>query len=227
MKSKILVLLFALPVVFVLSCEKEQIDYFYLTDTQIKMVPYTFGQSVMCLDFYGDSFELIVVEDYMFYSELNWDAPRYTKHIQHREVRLNSNRKNKQNYEIYIGYSGEDNYIAFRILYNLWYGLHHDDEGKFIISESYNSRQFLFDSIEINNNIYYDVIENNHINPDNNNEIVGRLLYNTTYGVLLFEHRDIEGFVIDNFSNNNINEKSNFCYFNPVDFTYSGFSDYK
>ncbi|MCL2073825.1 MAG: hypothetical protein FWH18_07890 [Marinilabiliaceae bacterium] len=228
MKSKILLLLFALLVVFVLSCEKEKIDYFYLTETQIKMIPYTLGQSVMFLHTDGDSFELNVVSDGIFIEEYNDDgiAPNYSIQIQRRIVRLNSNRKYRKNYEIEMTNSGEGSAITINIFDYFLTGFYHNDEGKFIISDSYNGRQYLLDSIEINSNIYYDVVEHNRIDPDNNNEIVGRLLYNTTYGILQFEHKGIEGFMIDNFSNNNINEKSNFCYFNPDVCTYSGFSGY-
>ena len=144
------------------------------------------GQTITFIDTLGRISETRVINDTTYYDEKHITTPAYTQYTEYREVRLMSD---KQDIDITLKIFGTGRDIIITFFDNWASTLNHDDEGRFTTFESNNRKQYLLDSLEINNTILYDVVEHNYYHYSTK-KLMLHLLYNTTYGILHFEYEE-------------------------------------
>jgi hypothetical protein len=162
------------------------------------MIPYKLGQTVNFVDSLGQPFVLKVTNDTTrSYS----DEPEWVS-VDEWLVQL---KYEFSNFRISLVIDAVHSQIRITpsIYHNYYFNLKYDEEGKFVTdtTRSFN-KQYYYDSLEINNKVYYDVVENiickAHTSHENENKIPIGLLYNKTYGVLQLADKDKVLFTIDN-----------------------------
>jgi len=176
--------------------------YYYtkvcLTETDKLVTPYKLGQTVSFIDSIGNSFVLKVIKDSLF-CEWLWDGYHYER----KEIYLQSDKNNTFfSFNLYAPEVFPYN-NSFRInINNFIFYLSYNSEGEFF-TNNLNSIYF-HASLEINNKIYYDVVECIKAEATNKEEkkeqecFPFRLLYNKMYGVLQLEDKEKTLFTINN-----------------------------
>ncbi|MDR0830612.1 MAG: hypothetical protein LBN95_10970 [Prevotellaceae bacterium] len=202
MKTKILGLIaLILTTVLAFSCRKDKVRYYKLTEIDYQMIPYKLGQTVNFVDSLGQSFVLTVIKDTITEGAIDTKYESIDRWL----VSLKSELRNfwislvieeKWNFYKHISITTSTfNSYSFLISY--------DNEGKFVTDTTSSfDKQYNYDSLEINNKVYYDVVENiickAHTSHENENKIPIGLLYNKTYGILQLADKDKVLFTIDN-----------------------------
>jgi hypothetical protein len=194
MKSKILLIL--ILAVLAASCFLDPIYRTYqeykLTSADKKMIPYKLKQNINFIDSLGKPFVLTVTQDKIKLCNDDSDAFGYER----RDVRLLSETGYLDIWlRIEANYDGSNDKFKNKYI-NIWIG-------QYVYYLYYNwERQFVANTfnLEINNKIYYDVVECIHYTANQNNEqlLSMRLLYNKTYGILQLEDKDKVLFSINN-----------------------------
>ncbi|MDR2840210.1 MAG: hypothetical protein LBV75_02935 [Paludibacter sp.] len=179
MKAKFLITL-ALAVL-VSSCYRvKDLGTFDLTNAQKQVIPYEKGQVISFIDSTGRSIDLTVTESELFWNQgrpndEGWDYYHYRV----KTATLKSAQNSKISFVLMIDAYNcfEEDYCKFEVAA---FSFNVDVEGNFLTGTFH-------DSIEINNKVYYDVIEaeNTYPNPT-------QLFYNKTYGILQFK-KDVSG----------------------------------
>ncbi len=166
----------ALLAVLVSSCKHETLRY-ELTEAARQSIPYELGQVVTFIDSAHQAIDVTVTAD-----EVYWTIPedselgRYSVTLESRIVRLQSEYDNLDiRMQIFaMNIINGDIYSKLSIKINsnyFWAPLCFDNvEEQFV---SYGGIQYFHDSLEINNKMYYDVIED-----------PSQLYYNRTHGIL-------------------------------------------
>ena len=190
MKTKILIIL-ALFAILTSSCHKCRNLYpdYQLKDVDKQMMPYEKGQTVKFIDTDGKTFNFTVTK-----WSINTVPNHHCEGVETLKGKLASE-QHTINFDFYMQcYEGafvrvKVSKFSFELLYNKY--------GNFFTSNSYSIRpQYFHDSLEINNKIYYDVVE--RIKYDGYNVFEARILYNKTYGVLQYEDKNKVFLMIDN-----------------------------
>ena len=192
MKTKFLIIL-SLFSFILFSCWKREYTYYKITDTDINMIPYRLEQTVNFIDSLELPFVMTVKEDY-----ITWVLYSDIVKGECRSVILQS-KKNSLPIELLVGASEnefEKKYISIYINpFGFW--IRYDLDGQFVTDTEGENKQYFHDSIEINNKIYYNVVE--YIKVEDfgyNDEILSkdrlpmRLIYNKTEGILQLEDKD-------------------------------------
>jgi len=200
MKPKIFIILILIAVL-VSSCWY-WFDYSYtkacFSEADKQIIPYKLVQTVNFIDSLGQYFILTVTRDSLF---LVWEYDDYC--FERKEVYLQSDHNN---FLISLTLSANyDNIINIYIRqFNFNFRLFYNSEGMFYTNTEYNT-QYYHESMEINNKIYYDVIECIGKNifyankPEQVQEYLSmRILYNKTYGILQLDEEDKTLFMINN-----------------------------
>ena len=170
--------LFAIMAVMAVSCYPV-VERVPLMAYQKQMIPYQKGQKVCFTDAKGDT-SLFTTTDIT--TEWNWDETALIKiWLQNYTVNLQSEFNDQISLKVgtfSLDYDGIDYYNKVNlILKDLDFSLPFDCAGKFYIhTEYYGSQWHVYDSLSINDRMYYDVVEENNQN--------GQLYYNKTYGIL-------------------------------------------
>lgn len=146
-----------------------------LMEYQKQMIPYKKGQKVCFTDAQGDTI-LFTTTDIT--TDWDWDETAVIKFwIERYKVKLQSESGEQINLymkSIEVDY-GDDCEIVISIK-NSYFNLPFDCTGKFYPRANYDGQWRVYDSLSINDRIYYDVVEENHKN--------GQLYYNKIYGIL-------------------------------------------
>ena len=197
MKTKIFIILTMLSVL-IFSCwlgeEKEQ--WYELTDTEKNIIPYEIGQTVFFIDSLGQSFYATVSNDSTYWKET--DAYSWA---QYRMVSLKFNTSNLY-MELYSGRSII--YVYIYSEFKLFFSLSYNCNGNFYTNDKYeNDKQIIHKSLDINNKIYYDVVEETRIASliveyGIDEKRMRSILYNKSYGILQVKEDDKVLFTIDN-----------------------------
>ena len=177
MKTKRVILL-ALLAVLASSCKGEEDYRLKLTEVDKQMIPYRLGQTVSFINSSGQVFDATVTED-----KTDWWVWDEGLSVDRRTVRLQSE---FDNIDIELWVNGCDRYVDsinfVRILVRDFsqFRLYYDSkEGGFLEQTPYEEEYFYFyDSLEINNKVYYDVVEDKAFNG------ATQIFYNKTYGIL-------------------------------------------
>jgi hypothetical protein len=208
MKTKIIILL-TLLAVLATSCLK--FERYVLTNVENQMIPYELGQVIGFIDSLGQPFAVTVAEDFILW----WarDGREDLEDIEGRRVFLQSE---LGDFDIVLGIDGnygntndKINIIVrpFNSISGFIYGFHFtlsfNKEGQFFTNTEYNDyKQYFYDSLEINNKIYYDVVDQIVYDCQTyykyKEQLPVRLYYNKTYGILQFEDKDKVLFTINN-----------------------------
>jgi hypothetical protein len=209
MKTKILSLLALLLVLF-FSCRdySDITKYFELTEAEKRLIPYELGQIVSFIDSTGQSFDVTVTENTIYWESSVDPDPYYAVYTQVKTVRLQSD---DVNFNIILNISGGSFTIYSYIHFDLWFYLGYKRERFVTEKPGVTGAQYLHNRLEINNKIYYDVVEkimnyekrDENGNLDENGHILvykytRSIYYNKTYGILQLKDRDKVLFTINN-----------------------------
>jgi len=210
MKIKFLITL-TLLVVSVSSCdacEEKELGRCDLTEPQKQLIPYEKGQVYSFIDSRGLSIDLTVIRSEQTWLREDIDGGNMcTDYIMFRNkgVILKSE---PNNIEISLGISAGGCFSENAVgrlgidigIYNnrrCGYNLYSDAEGNFLTDNSFYVTE-IHKSVEINGNVYFDVVEQKYTLADEGiskpYRIFLQLFYNKTYGILQI-NRDGENFL--------------------------------
>ena len=195
MKPKIIIILNLSTLLLVSSCFNEKVSYSELTEVSKRLIPYKLEQIVNFIDLESQSFDMTIIDD-IIYSE--W-VDDYTN-IQYRRVRMKQDSQN-----IYIELSiGGDGFLTINniIPFDFNFVLYFNNKGNFLSDYTYYyGYQYFYSRKEINNMLYYDVVENinNYLYSENGIEhrTSRSILYNKTYGILQVKDKGVVLFSIN------------------------------
>ncbi|MCL2073234.1 MAG: hypothetical protein FWH18_04900 [Marinilabiliaceae bacterium] len=185
MKPKVLIFLISL-IIFEYSCTKcRNVDRYELSDFEKQMIPYELGHSVSFIDSINQPLFMTVTE-----AKTTWMGYWECEKFEQLSVRMNSENSNLD-ISLYLNHEyGECVNIDIGLYKYSRFHLYYNAEGQF----AFDPRgQYIHDSLEINNKIYYSVVESNIYSPTSANEyeynerMPFRLLYNKTDGILQLE----------------------------------------
>ena len=202
MKANILIILTIL-VVLISSCRTREIAYFKLTDEVKQVIPYEKGDIVSFMDSDGQVINFMVTENitrWAHVSDNNFRNDYYSFEIKEATLKSEINNlviklkisnpicdpddcdPNDVNNDLYILSIGVEYYeLGFNNICT-------DRKGDFLTStyisnDSIEISTIFSEFMEINNNVFYNVVES--ILKNNNTQyIYRRLLYSKTYGIL-------------------------------------------
>ena len=199
MKPKVLIIIILITVLEP-SCHKY--TYFELTDTDINMIPYKLEQTVNFIDSLGQNFVMTVKED-----NNTWELQSDIEKGEYRIVRLQSE-QSSLSFKLSVSGSDRMSYYGILDVYikPFCYLISYNKDGQFTTGNAYSStKQYYHNSLEINNTIYYNVVEYIKVETfgyyDENkamDSLPMRLLYNKTEGILQLEDKDKVLFSIEN-----------------------------
>lgn len=179
MKTKILITL-ALPIIFASSCCILVGDSYYeLTEAEKQLIPYELGQIISFINSEGKTFDAEITYFKIYQQETdNSGFCTSYEYIDYKMVRLTSE---STDFEIALSVNGQDHRISIGMISPLRFVLYsmYNKNGKF-------DDQYTHDSLEINNRVYYDVLEQNKADI--------QVLYNKTYGILQI-NKDGDNFI--------------------------------
>ena len=197
MKTKILTVL-TLLAILTTACSRE-LERCALTEEQKKVIPYEKGQIISFIDDTGQTVDLTVTEsktEWYKETEGSFRDDYISFEIKTVILKSESNKLNV-NLKIFNPCSSNLNYSILDIIIDndWWFGLGAYSDGIFLT----NSANFLLDSIEVNQKVYYNVIEQKHNKEAFDStggriEIPMQLFYNKTSGILQI-NRDGENFL--------------------------------
>jgi hypothetical protein len=160
------------------------------------MIPYYLGQTVSFINSSEKPFVLIVTMD-----SIIWRYDEDDIGIIHRQERIVRLSSNLTNFYIELKVTVSNLYIILYSNFKSSYWLSYDEKGIYYKKDNYeNDRQYPLDSIEINNKIYYDVVEriNTYVENGLDERHTRSLLYNKSQGILQAKDKDKILFTIDN-----------------------------
>jgi hypothetical protein len=202
MKTKILgFIVLILITVFAFSCHK--FKHYELTEVDYQMIPYKLGQTISFIDSLGQTFTLKVTKDATSLEVIDYDyvsIDRWSVNLEPEFGNFWITLFIEGNWKSYYNRI----FITTSIFNNYTFSLSYDNEGQFVadsISGLY--KKYYYDSLEINDKVYYDVGEyiicKRVSSPDKNeSHLPVRLLYNKTYGILQLADKDKVLLTIDN-----------------------------
>ena len=189
-----LIILILLAILFS-SCIKDKYTSFKLTKEDKLMIPYELGQTVNFIDSLGQSFALTVIEDtikwwseresYALYDEyLTWNERTVRLQSEHNDFEIslsvfaNGIHHHGGHESNYIYIKTTDSSVSFALAY--------DKKWRFL---TYNPdwwhSQYFHNSLIINNQIYYDVVEDNGYDRVKSiYDTSTQVFYNKAYGIL-------------------------------------------
>ena len=168
------------------------------------MIPYEKGQPVSFIDSPGQTVTLTVTDDVTFWASRE-DLEDFES-IERRMVVLQSELGYYISLYIHGNYNatnGNKISIGLSLYSNGIFDLYCDKNGQFVISEHNDYKQYLYDSLEINGKIYYDVVDRlvgKYRYLENGEYVSGlsmQLFYNKTYGILQIK-KDGKNFLMIN-----------------------------
>ncbi len=187
MKTKKMIALILLSVL-ALSCQQKEI-YNELTEAQKQLIPYELGRVVSFIDNITEQvISFTVIRD----TTIFWfDDCDYSRNCVINEKRLVKLLSELDNSAISLSLDANRNRLQIHTFHR-YFDLDYDANAQFETVEQDSYKQYLRDSIEINNNMYYDVVdcisesggsynENGETIPANT---AMQLFYNKSYGIL-------------------------------------------
>ena len=166
------------------------IDYDRLTEAQKQMIPYSHGESVNFIDSLGHPFVLTAKIG------TSWHEPDDCFKSETRNVILQSEQGDwviSFYTEIWLG---NQIIIGIRQFYSY---INYDDNGRLVAEND----QYLHNSLEIDNNTFYDVLEGNVSKNGRGEQYYYRFFYNKKYGILQLVDNEKVIFTIDKTKINN------------------------
>ena len=197
--------------VFVSSCCKsKEVERWDLSEADKQMIQYDLGETLFFIDSLGQAFSLIVTSNsttwHTYFIETHENCEPY-RSINVKSVTLLSDNDYVNSISMLVNFNSwgyKSNCIDFQILpLGYFFGLFYDDFGQFITENTYGP-QYFYDSLNINNKIYYDVVEreerHNHRYNENGEfiSLPDQLFYNKEYGILQMKIEGRDFFTIDN-----------------------------
>lgn len=179
MKRLPILLLFAIMAVMAVSCDIA-VERWPLMEYQKQMIPYQKGQVICFTDAKGGT-TLFTTTDII--TEWHEDGTAFTKiWLQEYKVKLQSESGDMISLQVgtfsYDYYCLDNSYNRIDLTFkDLDFSPPFDCAGKFYAHADNGSQWYAYDSLSINNKVYYDVVLEE--NGSNN-----QLYYNKTYGIL-------------------------------------------
>lgn len=194
MKTKKNLILLALFIVSTFtSCGEKEYCRSVLTEPQKQLIPYGKGAVCSYINSEGTVIDFTVTESKMRWFEETVGANAYSL----RELKSVVLKSEADSLEIELRHTSADcarngDYSPIVFFFNKIheFRLRADAEGNFLTNAS---NLFYYDSLEINNTMYYDVVKNEY---SAGGHTVKQLYYNTTYGILQI-NRGNESFTIN------------------------------
>jgi len=190
MKTKILIILALLTVLT--SCDKK-IGRCDLTEAQKQVIPYELGQTVSFIDDAGKTVDFTVTENELRWCQFTIDGRLGDSYVEYREKHaVLKSESNNLVIDLRIaaigGLSEKKNEVLTGYV-NSWFWITINSYGRFqlivdpegVFSNAGSSPLYFHDSFEINEKVYFDVIEKNTYD-DTNAPL--QIFYNKTYGIL-------------------------------------------
>ena len=186
MKTKILITLTLLTALTTLcSCSKE-VGRCDLTEAQKQVIPYEKGQVISFTDSAGHTVDFSITERKSEWYKEYYGGGFIEDHVMYRKEEVTLKNKSN-NFEIHFWISagecfgdGHNNsWLAIKIPpYSIYFELFScDTKGNFL-----SDRDSIHDSIEINGNVYFDVVETNFVHSNYHKDL--QFFYNKVYGIL-------------------------------------------
>ena len=168
--KKIHIPLFAIIIGMIATSCEVAVERVPLMEYQKQMIPYKMGQKVCFTNEKGDT-SFFITQDII--TEWQDDSEALVKlWTQYRKVNLQSESGEKISLQVETQHEGKLTLVGNGFNFSVWF----DCKGKFYTLDS--TRWYVYDSLSVNNKIYYDVVLED-VSWENT-----QLYYNKTHGIL-------------------------------------------